>query len=214
VSAGELLAGARVLSRAGLVDAFGHISVRSGDAALITPPRPLAGVTSADELRSLPLGELDALPDGVPLEAWIHWAAYRRDPAVQAVCRAQPPSALAVSEELPALHGQAALVGAPVPLFDDARLVRDRARGEQVAAALGDGAAVILRGNGAVTTGRSVGHAVARMALLERAARVYLAARDARPLRAAEVAAWQSSADELLDRYWAHLQADDDAERR
>ncbi len=211
MSAGELLAAARVLVRAGLVDAFGHLSARTGDAAQITPPRPLGGVTSAGELLPLPLDDADVLPDDVPREAWIHWAIYRRHPAVEAICRAQPPAPAAVASvagELPALHGQGALAGAPVPVFGDARLVRDRERAERLAALLDAAPAVILRGNGAVTTGASVGHAVARMVLLERSARIYLAAAAAgapRPLGAEDVAAWQASGDELLDRLWAYL---------
>lgn len=208
----DLRAAGRVLASRGLVDAFGHVSVRgaSGE-AWITPPRPLGSLTPAEALLRLPLGSVDALPAGLPGEGWIHWAIYRRQPTVVAVCRAQPPSALAVTavaDALPALHGQAALVGAPIPVYRDARLVRDRARGEAVAAVLAGGAAVLLRGNGAVTVGATVGEAVARMVLLERAAQVFLAASAAgstRRLSDDEVEAWQAAAPELLERLWQHL---------
>jgi HCOMODA/2-hydroxy-3-carboxy-muconic semialdehyde decarboxylase len=115
-----------------------------------------------------------------------------------------------VTDALPALHGQGALAGAPVPVFGDARLVRDAARAAALAAVLGDGWAIVLRGNGAVTAGRTLGHAVARMVLLEAAAAVFLRARAAgepRPLRAEEAAAWQAAGDDLLDRLWAHHRA-------
>lgn len=212
MSRGELVEAGQVLHREGLVDAFGHASVREGDGALITAPRPLRAITE-ESLERLPLGPLAELPDEVPKEAWIHHAFYRRRPDVGAVCRAQPPATLAVGAiagALPALHGQGALVGAPVPVFDDARLVREANRAEALARALGDGWAIVLRGNGAVTAGHTLGQAVARMALLERSARVFLAAQAAgpiRPLDPQEVEAWQSTADELLDRYWAHLRA-------
>ena len=114
----------------------------------------------------------------------------------------------AVADALPATHGQAALVGAPVPVFADARLVRDASRAARVARALGDGWAVILRGNGAVTAGHTLGHAVARMALLEHSARAFLTASAAgrvRPLDAEEAEAWRAAGDGLLDRYWAYL---------
>jgi len=215
-TARELLVGARVLAAHGLVDAFGHVSARvDGARALITPARPLGTLADPAELLELPLDAQD-LPAGVPREAWIHLALYRADPAVGAVCRAQPPSTLAagaVASALPALHGQGALVGAAVPVFDDARLVRDAPRGGAVAARRGEAGAIVLRGNGAVTVGASVGDAVARMVLLERMARVYLAARAAGggaeppPLRAEEAAAWAAAAPELLARLWAHLSA-------
>jgi HCOMODA/2-hydroxy-3-carboxy-muconic semialdehyde decarboxylase len=212
---GDLLAAARALADAGLVDAFGHLSVRlDADRALITPPRPLGGLDSEADLLELPLGELADLPAGLAKEAWIHWAIYRADPELAAVCRAQPQSPLSVaatSAAMPALHGQGALLGAEVPIFDDARLVRDRGRGEDLARTLtsSPGArAVIMRGNGAVTVASSLGRAVALMALLERSARVYLAAAAAgtpRPLRPEEVEFWQATGDELLDRLWAHM---------
>jgi HCOMODA/2-hydroxy-3-carboxy-muconic semialdehyde decarboxylase len=209
----EIVEGARALARLGLVDAFGHLSARTGQVAVITPPQPLSTVRSAD-LLELPLGELDALPAGLPGEAWIHWAFYRARPDVGAVCRAQPPSALpwaALADELPALNGQAALVGAPVPVLGDGRLIRDRRRAEARAAAAGTSLGIVLRGNGAVTLGRDVGAAVARMLLLERSAEVNLRARAAgnpRPLDAEAAAAWQAVGDDLLGRLWAYLRDD------
>jgi ribulose-5-phosphate 4-epimerase/fuculose-1-phosphate aldolase len=211
---GSLLFAARALGASGLVDAFGHLSVRTGpDRALITAPRPLSRLGDEGELLELPLGELEQLPAGAPKEAWIHWALYRADPELGAICRAQPPAPLAVAAvaaALPALHGQGALLGATVPVFDDARLVRSRERAEGLAGTLADARAraVIMRGNGAVAVGASPGHAVARMALLERSARLYLAAAAAgepRPLSPEEIEFWQATEGELLDRLWSHL---------
>lgn len=217
-----LAAAARALAGSGLVDAFGHLSVRLGpDAALITPPRPLSRLGDEAELLTLPLGELEELPDAVPKEAWIHWALYRADPELGAACRAQPPAPLAlaaVADELPALHGQGALLGAAVPVFDDARLVRDRERAEALAALLAEhpqpaghpARALVMRGNGALAVAATPGRAVARMALLERSARVYLAAAaagDPKPLRPEEIEFWQETGGELLDRLWSHLGA-------
>jgi HCOMODA/2-hydroxy-3-carboxy-muconic semialdehyde decarboxylase len=201
----ELIAAARALARLGLVDAFGHVSARAGEVARITAPEPLGSVSRTLEL---PLGELDALPAGLPGEAWIHWALYRARPDVGAVCRAQPRSPLALAREVVALHGQGALVGAPVPVFDDARLVRSRERAIAMATAIGDAGGIVLRGNGAVTVGAGVGAATARMWLLERSAETNLralAAGTVRPLLAEEVASWQAAGDELLARLWAHL---------
>lgn len=207
----EVLLAARVLAREGLVDAFGHLSVRrSVDRAELTPPRPLGSLRDDEALVELPL-DADALPPGVPKEAWIHWAVYRRRPEVGAVCRAQPPSPIALAAAglpLRALHGQGGLLGAQVPVFDDARLVRERARGDALADALGDAPAVVMRGNGAIAVGRDVGQAVARMWLLERSAAVNLAAAAAgtpRPLSPEELTAWEAAGDELLGRLWDYL---------
>lgn len=207
----ELVEAAQALARAGLVDAFGHLSVRVGDAALITPATPMAAVSSPEQMVELPLGGIDELPAGAPKEAWVHWAIYRRREDVAAICRAQPPSPLAVAaiaDEMPALLGQGAIAGAPVPVFPDSRLVRDHDRAEELAATLGDAPSLIMRGNGALATGSTPGRAMARMALLERSADTYLRASAAgtpRPLSAEESAAWQAAGEELLERLWQHL---------
>jgi len=208
---GEVVAAARALAGAGLVDAFGHVSAREGDVALITPAVPMAAVRDAEELVELPLGDLDELPAGAPKEAWIHWAIYRRRPEVGAICRGQPASPLAVAavaDELPALLGQGAIAGAPVPIYPDSRLVRDRERALDLAAALGDAPSLIMRGNGALSTASTPGRAMARLYLLERSADTWLraaAVADPRPLSPEEAAAWQSAGEELLERLWHHL---------
>lgn len=207
----EVVEAAAALARAGLVDAFGHVSARRGEVALITPATPMSAVRSPEQLVALPLGELDELPAGAPKEAWIHWAVYRHRPDVGAICRAQPRSPLAVAaiaEELPALLGQGAIAGAPVPVFDDARLVRERERGEELAARLAEASSLIMRGNGALTTASTPGRAMARMHFLELSAETYLRAAAAgtpRPLADEEAAFWQSAAEELLQRLWQHL---------
>lgn len=208
---GGVVAAARALAAHGLVDAFGHVSARDGDLALITPAVPMGAVESAAELVELPLGELDELPAGAPKEAWIHWAIYRARPEVGSICRGQPASPLAVAavaDELPAVLGQGAIAGAPVPVFPDSRLVRDRERALELAAALGDAPSLIMRGNGALAVASTPGRAMARLYLLERSAETWLraaAAGDPRPLSAEEASAWQGAGEELLQRLWDYL---------
>jgi HCOMODA/2-hydroxy-3-carboxy-muconic semialdehyde decarboxylase len=208
---GGVVAAARALAAHGLVDAFGHVSVRDGDVALITPAVPMAAVATAEELIELPLGELDELPAGAPKEAWIHWAIYRRRPEVGAICRGQPASPLAVAavaDELPAVLGQGAIAGAPVPIFGDSRLVRDRERALELADRLGEAPSLIMRGNGALATASTPGRAMARLYLLERSAETWLRAAavgEPRPLSDAEASAWQSAGEELLERLWQYL---------
>jgi ribulose-5-phosphate 4-epimerase/fuculose-1-phosphate aldolase len=210
---GGVVAAARALAGAGLVDAFGHVSAREGDVALITPAVPMAAVRDAGELIELPLGDLDELPAGAPKEAWIHWAIYRRRPEVGAICRGQPASpqaVAAVADELPAVLGQGAIAGAPVPIYRDSRLVRDRGRALELAATLGEAPSLIMRGNGALATASTPGRAMARLYLLERSAETWLRAAaigDPRPLSADEVAAWQGAGEELLERLWEYVSA-------
>jgi ribulose-5-phosphate 4-epimerase/fuculose-1-phosphate aldolase len=208
-----VVAAARALAAHGLVDAFGHVSARDGDVALITPAVPMAAVAAAGELVELPLGELEELPAGAPKEAWIHWAIYRRRLEVGAICRGQPASPLAVAavaDELPAVLGQGAIAGAPVPVFPDSRLVRDRDRALELAEVMGEAPSLIMRGNGALATASTPGRAMARLYLLERSAETWLRAAavgEPSPLSAEEAAAWQGAGEELLGRLWDYLRA-------
>jgi HCOMODA/2-hydroxy-3-carboxy-muconic semialdehyde decarboxylase len=208
--AGDVAAAGNVLSRLGLVTAYGHVSARSGPGMLITPAADLAGVNAADVLE-VPLEPGQELPAGAPAEAWAHLAVYRARPDAAAIARAQPPrafAAAAVTGELVPLHGQAAWLGESVPVHSDARLLRSPQRAERAASTLPGGEALLLRGNGALTLGATPGIAVARMWLLAAACDVYLAARAAgpvTPLTAEEIASWRAVRDELLPRLWEHL---------
>jgi ribulose-5-phosphate 4-epimerase/fuculose-1-phosphate aldolase len=214
-TAQEIIDAARVLAALDLVTAFGHVSARSGEDLLITPAAPLVGVRERDLVR-VPLDAV-VLPPGAPGESWLHLSIYARRPDVGAIARAQPPAAFpaaAVATMLRPLHGQACWLGRGVPVHDDARLLRDRALADAAAETLGGGAALLLRGNGAATTGASPGLAVARMWLLSAACQVWLAAASG-PVRAltdAEIDAWQAAEGDLLPRLWHHLRREATAE--
>ena len=145
---------ARVLAALGLVDAFGHVSVRDGDALLITPPTAFDQAHGA-ALVPVPLDATE-LPPGAPPETWLHLAIYRARPDIGAIARAQPEATLAVGadhDELAPLHGQAAWLGRRIPVHPVPRLLRTAELATAAAATLGDADAMVLRGNGAVTTG-------------------------------------------------------------
>jgi HCOMODA/2-hydroxy-3-carboxy-muconic semialdehyde decarboxylase len=211
MGAREIVRAAGVLARHGLVTAFGHVSERLDlRFALLTPPRALDALSEDDVLVTL---DLDApeLPDGAPGEAWMHWAIYRSRPDVHAICRGQPPSSHpigALGGPFRPIHGQGAWVSNTLVVFDDARLVRTRGAGEQLAVRLADQDAIILRGNGALVVGASVAEAATRLWLLEASARYILQARAAgmpQALSDEEIAAWRLAAPDLMSRLWEHL---------
>jgi ribulose-5-phosphate 4-epimerase/fuculose-1-phosphate aldolase len=206
----RLIDAAHAISTAGLVDAFGHLSVRtSGGGFAITPPTPLGTLSSGAAIVDVGLDDAE-LPPGAPKEAWIHTALYQGRPDVGAVCRAQPPQLAAfaaLGRDLLALNGHAAMLG-PVAVHRDSRLVRDAAGGASVARSAGAADAIILLGNGAVTLGRDLGEAVARMWLLERSAELNvrsLAAGDPLALPLDEQEWWLGRAGELLPRIATYL---------
>jgi HCOMODA/2-hydroxy-3-carboxy-muconic semialdehyde decarboxylase len=208
----DVIAAGRALDAEGLVTAFGHVSVREEeqDSFLITPPKPLGSLEPDESLLEVSLAE-DELPEGVPGEAWIHWAIYKSRSDVGGICRAQPPISTAVTSAgmpIRPLHGQGAFLGEEVPVYDDARLIRGREAGEALAGDLGDAGGIIMRGNGAVTVGKSVGAAVARMWVLEVSAEINRTAASVgtpRALSEEEFSYWESVSEEILERIWSYL---------
>lgn len=200
---------AQVLSRLGLVTAYGHVSARAGASMLITPAADLATVTAAAVV-DVPL-DASSLPAAAPAEAWAHLALYRARPDAGAIARAQPAGAVAAAAtttSLPALHGQAAWLGESVPVHDSAHLLRSADLAQRAALSLPAGEALLLRGNGALTLGVAPGIAVARMWLLSAACDAFVAARaggQVKPLTVEEMASWRAVRDELLPRLWQHL---------
>ena len=208
----DILGAAHALAAEGLVTAFGHVSAREEgqDSFLITPPRPLGSLGPDESLLEVSLAG-DELPEGVPGEAWIHWAIYNSRPDIGGICRAQPPISTALTSAgvpIRPLHGQGAFLGEEVPVYDDARLIRGREAGEELAERLGSAGGIIMRGNGAVTVGKSVGAAVARMWVLEVSAEINRTAATVgtpQALNDEEFSYWESVSEEILERIWSYL---------
>ena len=210
----DIVAAAHALAAEGLVTAFGHVSVRQEeqDSFLITPPKPLGFLEPDDDLLEVSL-ERDELPEGVPGEAWVHWAIYNSRPSVGGICRAQPSISTAITSAgvpIRPLHGQGVFLGEEVPVYDDARLIRDREAGEALAERLEDAGGIIMRGNGAVTVGSNIGAAVARMWVLEVSAEINRTAAivgTPQVLNEEEFSYWESVSEEILERIWSYLKA-------
>lgn len=162
---------ARILARAGLVHAFGHVSARSGAEVMLTPTRPpLPTLQAADVIRLRLRGTVShGDPSRLPLEAPMHLAIYRGRPDVNAIARVHG-SALAAwaarGVPPPMLHGFGAIVE-PVAAWTDPDLIADEIAAGAVAAALGATAAIVLRGNGGLAVGTTLAEAAARAWCLE-----------------------------------------------
>lgn len=178
-----VVATARMMSRAGLAGAFGHVSVRCGGGFVITSTLPFA-IASAEE--AIPVADLRQLPEagaGVPLETPMHAAVYQARPDVDAICRGHPPAAVAWgvgTEELPLLHGLGALAGVTVAVHPDVDLIGTASQGAAVAETLGAASGVLLQANGCLCVGATPLEAVTRLFFLEERARVAIEARHSR----------------------------------
>jgi ribulose-5-phosphate 4-epimerase/fuculose-1-phosphate aldolase len=110
------------------------------------------------------------------MEVQIHSCIYSLYPEVQSIVHVHPRFVvvLSVLEEtiMPMCAEGHELVRRPLPVYPHAKTIVTREEGMDVANLLGDGRAVLLRGHGAVTTGRSLSESVMNMYQLEEQAKM------------------------------------------
>ncbi|HEV8306668.1 MAG TPA: class II aldolase/adducin family protein [Methylomirabilota bacterium] len=183
----ELVAANRILADQGVLDGYGHVSVRqAGDAQryLLARSRAPELVTTDDVLEF----DLDSNPleggreQRLYLERFIHGEIYRARPDVGAVVHHHSPSVIpfaASTISLRALYHMSAFLGEGVPVFEIRQaggmtdmLVRTPELARALARVVGTHGAALMRGHGAVVTGTSLPHAVGRAIYMELNARL------------------------------------------
>jgi len=173
----DIVSASRILSHLKLVEGFGHVSARipDSDRFLITPRISLAMV-SEEQLLTLNLnGEIVEGSHPAPFEAWLHTAIMKTKPRVNAITRihARVANIFSVTERrLEPVHNHGSFFAGGVPVFTPPDLISTEQLGTAVGACLGDRPAVLLRGNGQVTVGRTIPEAVMMAIYLEEAAEV------------------------------------------
>ncbi len=182
----DLVLASRILADHGILDAYGHVSVRSDrDAQHFFMSRSLAPVlvTRADILEyDLDCNPIGGTKQNLFLERFIHGEVYRARPDVKSVVHCHTPSLIPFGDTdvaLRAMFGLAGFLAVGVPVFeirqsfgDTDLLVRDAARGRALAHTLGDKPVALMRGHGAVVTGASLPLTVGRCIYLDLDARV------------------------------------------
>ena len=174
----DLVAANHILYRHGLVDAFGHVSLRHDKAAdrfLLSRNMAPALVTRSDIVEfALDGTPVDAGGRRVYLERFLHGQIYRARPDVQAIVHSHAAGLLpfGIVEGVtlkPAWH-MSGFLGTGVPVFeirdsagpDSDMLIRDNTLGTALASSLGTAAVVLMRGHGATVVGGSLQEAVFR----------------------------------------------------
>jgi ribulose-5-phosphate 4-epimerase/fuculose-1-phosphate aldolase len=180
----DLVAANRILAEHGVVDAYGHVSIRS-------PDNPnhclLARAIAPETVQAEDILEYD--PDSNPidpqgrdsvLERFIHGEIYRARSDVVAVVHNHSPSVVPFSVAgvpMRALFHMAAFAGGGLPTFEirtvqkgSDLLIRNPKLGRALAKTLGKNPAALMRGHGAVITGEKLQHAVGRSVYLEMSA--------------------------------------------
>lgn len=182
----DLAAAARILAARGVVDGFGHVSMRHPE----TPNRYLmsrglapARVTPQDIVEyDLDSVECDPnAPKGF-LERFIHGNIYKARPDVGAVVHSHSPSVIPfglTKAPMQACFHNAAFLAGGVPVFDIAEkhgptdmLVSDNTKGEDLAECLADRPVALMRAHGSVACGPTLQTAVFRAVYTEVSARV------------------------------------------
>jgi HCOMODA/2-hydroxy-3-carboxy-muconic semialdehyde decarboxylase len=183
----DLVAANRILVDQGVLDGYGHVSVRHpADPQRYLMSRSIAPelVTAADVMEyDLDSNPVDARGRATYLERFIHGEVYRVRPDVRAVVHDHSPSVIPFgvsTAPLRPLYHMSAFLGGGVPVFDiktasgqsTDMLVRTAALGKSLAQTLGTGPVALMRGHGAVVVGASLPLVVFRAVYTEMNARL------------------------------------------
>jgi HCOMODA/2-hydroxy-3-carboxy-muconic semialdehyde decarboxylase len=187
----ELVVANRILANEDVVDAYGHVSVRSPDNPerfFLAHSKSPAMVEAGDIVEHTLDGQA-AKPEKRPLylERFIHAALYEARPDVVAVVHAHAEDVLPFTIARPALKPvihSGAFIGAEVPVWDIADefgdetnlLVTNLAQGRGLARKLGNRNVALMRGHGFAAAARSLIDVVRMSVYLPRNARVQLKA--------------------------------------
>ncbi|MEK7783279.1 MAG: class II aldolase/adducin family protein [Candidatus Binatota bacterium] len=171
----NLISACRILSCEGLMQGFGHVSARipDSDLFLLTPRISLALVKENDLLVLNLKGEIVAGNSRAPFEAPLHTAVFNGRAEIHAIARIHGRRANMFSvtdKKIEPVHNHGSFFSGGVPLFPNTDLISTPELGLEVVATLGKRAAILLRGNGQVTVGRSIPEAVMMAIYLEEAA--------------------------------------------
>jgi len=218
----DLVAANHILVDEGVLDAFGHVSVRhpgAPDRFLLARNMAPGQVRREDILQfALDGTPLDAGDRRVYLERFIHGSIYRARPDVVAVVHSHSPSVVpfSVSRKArlrPVCH-MSGFLGAGAPLFEiretagDATdlLVSDDRLGRALADSLGSASFVLMRGHGSTTVAPSLKLVVYRAVYAEVNAKLQIQALqlgDPEYLTPGEAATATANVEGQVERPWA-----------
>ncbi len=215
----ELVIANHVLHAQGIVDGFGHVSVRDTDEPgrfLLARSMAPALVTAQDILILDPDGEvIDGAGRQSYLERFIHSAIYRARPDVGAIVHSHSVSMIpfgVTRRPLRPIYHMCGFLGAGCALFEIREgagetdlLIRNAALGVQLATALGNASVVLMRGHGSTVVGSSVRQAVFRAVYAETKAKLQAqseAMGEVSYLSAKESELASAAVDTQIDRAW------------
>ena len=183
----DLVVANHILVNEGVLDGFGHISVRHDqDPSRFLIARSMApGLVTAEDIVVCDLDGYvhDAQGRKTYVERFIHSEIYRARPDVMAVIHSHSPAVIpfgVTGARLRPICHMSGFLGAQVPVFEIRRaageatdlLIRNQALGKALATDLGQSAVALLRGHGNVVVGFSIQQVVFRAIYTEGNARL------------------------------------------
>ena len=176
----DLVAANRILAGGGVLDGWGHVSVRHNlDPNRFLLSRSLAPeLVSAKDILEFDLDNNAVNDRGANLytERFIHGEIYKVRPDVVAICHSHAPSVIpfgVTSVRLKPMYHRAAFIALGVPIFEIREsfgmtdmLIRNGAHGHALAKSIADKPAVLMRGHGATVVAPSLPRLVARSIFL------------------------------------------------
>ena len=182
----DLAAASRILAAQGVVDGFGHVSLRhpqASDRYFMSRSVAPALVTPDDIIEY----DLDSNPCNANgrnsfLERFIHGEIYKARPDIHSVVHSHSPSVVPfglVGVPMQAMFHNSAFLAAGVPVFDFKEkfgatdmLISNGAKGVALASSLGKKDVALMRAHGSVTCGPTLQTAVFRAVYTEVNARI------------------------------------------
>ncbi len=216
----DLVAANRILYDQGVVDGFGHVSVRHDkDPNRYLLSRSMApALVTADDIMEFDLDStaVDQRGRSVYLERFIHGEIYKARPDVMAVVHSHSPAVIPYADTrvpLRPMNHIASFLGSGVPVFEirdiagpaSNMLISNAELGAALATTLGPHPVALMRGHGSVAAAQSIRHVVFRAIYTEVNAKMESEAlRLGQPifLNEWEAAAATQTNDALVDRPW------------
>lgn len=178
----DLVTANRILFDRGVVDGFGHVSIRHparNDRFLLARNMAPGLVTRADILEFDLGGDVINSRERVYLERFIHGEIYRVRPDVNAVVHSHSPAVIpygvASGVQLRPIFHMSGFLGQGCPIFEIRRaagmnsdlLIRSRELGAALATDLGVHSAILMRGHGATVVADNLRRAVYRAVYMQ-----------------------------------------------
>ena len=227
----DLVVANHILVNQGVLDGFGHISVRDpANPQRFFIARSMApALVQADDVLACDLDSnvIDERGRKTYLERFIHGEIYKLRPDVHAVIHSHSPSVIpfgVTGARLRPICHMSGFLGATTPVYeirhfageDSDLLVRNHALGKALAEVLGANPVALMRGHGSVAVGSSIKQVVYRAIYTENNARLQAMSMplgEVSYLTDAEARATAEMNDQHLDRPWQMWKRDAQASR-